>query len=1718
MKYLILLLFPTFLLANNNSGGYAGSAGNRDHDRSDSYSFSAPDLSKTNHWVDTLSPLNPASSSFKNQYAFKPLLEVNTNRGSLKTEFKIPMPANFIKFNSLSFHYNHKQNVNYGYGIGWNLSLPAIDKKKDKEKTILILNGMSGSGSYIEVKCELEKKCYRAQLDESFYEIHEDENSYELITTNTQKYLFNNLGQLVKIQNLGNEIVFEYEINSIHRIRANNQTWSVSFEYDKKLSEYPIYKHQRLTYLPKKLNKIIYTNKDQNEVVDFKYQNEYLTKVSWNDSKRSLFWGEYAYTDSKIEDTESLPSIDTEKEIYTSSNLDKTIDVRATKDGEDSIIYIDLNGDYREEKIILHTKKWNDKLGSYLRSLDYESSSDKTHYSPKKSINRVKEEINQIGLELSFFWAQVKENQFSYVKDDELSKVKLPLFEFEITKETKKDNKSNVTYTVYKITPHANKLILADINFDETKDLLLCPVTDYSKKTLGSILKNKESFPKLGKSTLISIAINKEMIKKYKKEELQNINVLENIHYFQKSTGPDCNHLTETIDINLDGYTDLLHGSDITLLSPNDSTLINKSIYFNDETEQNTEEKNIRLIRNNNVFTLISAKTLLSKPSGLISQYKDHAKKHQTGSPVKRLIKHQSDFGGYYKITYENKNFSDVVSKIERINLKNEIENTRTFEYTDNFIDPLTGVFIGYHKTLETKDSAAQERPLEIERLFLCDHRTDVLMLSSRARVQGRILEEITKDSLKNESYRTKYFWTSEQLSDDRIFIYPFSITTEARQDGIYENKVSTYTYSNWVSTLSTKLFPLEKTVETKIQSDIINIFSPPESLITTTSYTNPEKNIRLISKISNNDESFEINYNDNHQRIEERSKDRTVLTTYDEKGRVIQYEDDFGAGYLLHYDSTVNPTDVSINGENFQINRDELWENEIINSSNAGTYIYDYKNQELVSITRRRNNQAAELYKKEDFNKLATFLDPSYEISYFGLNYLIELNEFGESTRISTRKNNELVILSELELIDGKIITSRLPYKESKPRKYMTSFKYDAFGRTILQNEDYHDVKRSTIYNKDCVTSKINNTLLDVKCSNLSGDLTYSSYFQKGYYFQHSATGKILNIDKETKWNYQDSTITSFEYQDYRAVRNSSNRNRVTKYNNLTTTFNNNAQIESYSTPYYEIKEEYEANKIKSQTINLDNGQSIATNYAYEFNLLSKDSSPFHTSTYKYDEYDRIKQATTSTKNQESTLSYIYHEGDLKKIRPYIQDIEYLPNGRVTEVVYKNGLKLNLVYRYGSVLKLIKMLKNGKSVYSSSYTYNKLNQLTKTLNWGPQLIKDLDKNYHYQDNKIKLKKNITNSKRNYDGFLEKSFNDRFEHCGSYLCKIKSMSKTQINIFTKELGLKAGFDPNKNFNPYAQDQFFRINKNELIFEGQYIRLIDIAGMPLGIEIDGIFYPSMINNKNEIIGLLSPDGSEILFIRKMDAWGEKELLTQKDQAQMEKLDNLVIWSFGSLVHSPLEKYNNKDLYYSQSRTYSVSAKQWTALDPLLVWSPESLINTNGNFEALTYCNDDPVNFVDPSGYAVSLAAYLGGAAVVGAGVSAISKMIDNSVNGKEITQNVVESASIGALTGIATAAGLGVGGVLTAALSGGTVNYNLNRINETSSGKLPKATTKKVIKDVTKSFGGAAIQSPSSSLLVNSFSSLIDRFERDNPTESSDISIDNSTINNNGDVP
>jgi RHS repeat-associated protein len=162
-------------------------------------------------------------------------------------------------------------------------------------------------------------------------------------------------------------------------------------------------------------------------------------------------------------------------------------------------------------------------------------------------------------------------------------------------------------------------------------------------------------------------------------------------------------------------------------------------------------------------------------------------------------------------------------------------------------------------------------------------------------------------------------------------------------------------------------------------------------------------------------------------------------------------------------------------------------------------------------------------------------------------------------------------------------------------------------------------------------------------------------------------------------------------------------------------------------------------------------------------------------------------------------------------------------------------------------------------------------------------------------------------------------------------------------------------------------------------------IVKVSGAAIGILVEGEFFPVVVDIQGSLVAVLNPQGSELIFEPHYDAWGNKTVsfgdnlngakklersqqLSKITAAQFEKsiprgYANLL--EFGWLFEKAQDP-QARNLYWSRTRTYSPSIGEWLSADSAVKWNPEKISHHPSNWYAIRYLDNQPLDYVDPSG--------------------------------------------------------------------------------------------------------------------------------------------------------
>lgn len=615
----------------------------------------------------------------------------------------------------------------------------------------------------------------------------------------------------------------------------------------------------------------------------------------------------------------------------------------------------------------------------------------------------------------------------------------------------------------------------------------------------------------------------------------------------------------------------------------------------------------------------------------------------------------------------------------------------------------------------------------------------------------------------------------------------------------------------------------------------------------------------------------------------------------------------------------------------------------------------------------------------------------------------------------------NQLISISSD--VDGINSVNRFNYKRNlltsiEHDGFKVDYKYDKQGRrtSILINDneyvntEYDDnftLQEANVYFGSKITNTFNNGFVSSKIYDIDGylkreykDSSYKSYtYDKNDNITNikcsdSSVNKIYEYDK---YNNVISEVDSSRYSKTFAY---DTRNRLIKetnsYNSHKLNYNyiydenNKSLLEkvNLSVDDFLIDKEFKydsLNRINSQNLKLNNNEFIKDEYEYltsednalslikEHNVLFKENT-IETNSYEYDINGNIIKVIT---NEEETR---YHYDSLNRL--IREDNPLLDK----TIVYKYDKRGNILLRKEYKYSLDNDLFDPLNVDTFLYKKDSLND---------QLIKYNDKNFIYDDMGRPTTYKGMDVRWNKDGTLY-NFDNRYSY----------IRRNFDGMF---------FERRINRHPY--DMLFTILDGNRILSDK-LTFIYILERLVGFIYNGIRYFYQRNIQGDITAIYNEDGN---LVNKYvyDAYGRHKVLTSTLE---EDLDESSVGNLNPFRYRGYYYDRILGLYFLTSRYYDPEIGRFISPDSLEYLDPE---NVNG-LNLYSYCNNDPVNRLDPSGrFGISIGLLIAGF-IIGSLVSTASSIITQSLTEGIENINVWQvllDGTIGGISGLIAFSGI-----------------------------------------------------------------------------------------------
>ncbi len=530
-------------------------------------------------------------------------------------------------------------------------------------------------------------------------------------------------------------------------------------------------------------------------------------------------------------------------------------------------------------------------------------------------------------------------------------------------------------------------------------------------------------------------------------------------------------------------------------------------------------------------------------------------------------------------------------------------------------------------------------------------------------------------------------------------------------------------------------------------------------------------------------------------------------------------------------------------------------------------------------------------------------------------------------------------------------------------------NYLYDNDGNLIeIQNDDYdYEIKKNEIgvplelyrngellfenkFDDERITSKtFGNGQKVMYCYDDLGLLqTIDSDQGSLITFDYNKDGFVEEIT-----NHKTNTSISYEYKDNDIITNYDNGIEIiTTFNDLENVTDKKINTKDYN---YDINLKYDNDDLLNRISTSD------SDFEYESNQIGFNKSITN-------DFDNFKEKLTPDYENEKLVGYKYISGD---------DTYYCvldDNGLITEIELNGDLIYSFKYdnKFGQLIEYTDYLTDtiytydydgtGNIIYKSVEYNNNINEIEyeyNNKNWADQLsvYDNTEIEYDSIGNTIKF------GKKSYgwtQGNLLSSYSDE---------------NIDIKYFYDENGVRIGKTINGENVTYIVDDYQVLVENIDGHELVYIYLYDKL---LGFYFDGEIYYYKTNPLGDIIGIYNEEFDEIVTY-SYDMWGNI-LDISGDEAN-------TVGKYNPYRYRGYRYDEETNLYYLYSRYYSPELGRFISAD-CYVNEPGSSVLSNNLY---TYCLNNPINYIDPYGYSITVAIGLGSTVIIGAYILSIMTM-------------------------------------------------------------------------------------------------------------------------------
>ncbi|OUR98875.1 hypothetical protein A9Q84_05535 [Halobacteriovorax marinus] len=1168
----------------------------------------------------------------------------------------------------------------------------------------------------------------------------------------------------------------------------------------------------------------------------------------------------------------------------------------------------------------------------------------------------------------------------------------------------------------------------------------------------------------------------------------------------------NCHQYTLFNDYNRDGYVDVLSGKNITFLGEDgnyqnltldDNSL--KALFEKGDKSFDLKKGDIIFadIDGNGTLEPHQARSFTVHPlKGTKVLVRDGINEIYPNTPDHKVLTYlQSPYEGFASIDYAMKDGVVVTKTIDKVFKFDQPAHHRKFNYLSPMKDIYRGTFIGFSRTEETDyvDHENSEGRL-IERSFSKDLSSKALLFKSRGRLNGKALLVKIWNKDKIKSYQSS-FKTYKYINLDKNRIYPF-LQRDLSVRYLKDNR----SYGWSLEVISTPEINLEEGIINLVTEKRGHGLKSPytDQLLEAVQYKSKrmeidsDTNVLKVLKTASSDKDHKvIRYGstfeyENSNLVAECTHKRCKEYVYDELGRTAFVNSSLGDHIEISYkDNSPLVSRISQDGETTSVQYLDVT-NEVLSKKNSRgvKHIFDYTVSGIKTHIRRVDSESGEVelwkavlprIKECEGKEKFSCVENSYSIYFPESEKHITVDGFGRITSTSHSAQFKTLFPGKVILdAQGKVLERYRAQLGGESTILQIENKYDAIGRIIHERDSLVDRSIFHEYVNGCHKLFLEGAMVSHECKSSLNNILDIGHKGESYPLDTNSLGGIDSLNKlGLKWK------TNF-YGEITAFTTVKDLNGSPLINSQILKISEQGHIvenqdgfiwetdalgrmvrtsKGHNLKRTDVFEEmaYEKGKLKAYRSKLKDG-SLIEQLEIKYNdlgLAENVSSLFFEQENKYDFLGRVISTKKELKNGDSSqVKLIYKNGSLLEIKNIVKVEKRTVGGQISKLIYPNGLILRKRFKNDLVAVTSQKVssRNGK-LWQELIDYN-TNDFVSSLSTSSSLrSQNTSSSYDYSDEgKLRIGFQGTSVRRDLRGRATRVNGLKLRWNSQNLSRVTKNNGDDFEIYYDNNDQLLAYCPKGiNLSKKSDQCTIRISEDHFLAKGVSVELIRFENLKVAVRIDGKTYPIVTNYLGSVVAMFSSldeDNSQLLWERSFDTWGNKKVFLNDDMDHelTKKLESLTLWSYAHLLSfSDI----SKDLYWSKSRVYSAMSREWLSVDPMVKWSPNGLILKPGNWHSVRYCDNDPVNLVDPSGFSsIDPSAFFGGGSSFDFDLdfgfdSQISEQFGSEV---DFAVEVLEMAADATMVAAGGVAAIGVGVLLVEAapvlIIAGTMEINM----------------------------------------------------------------------------